>query len=199
MLFDSVFFGFSHSEMVCFLYLLSIASKANSGTVTVNYEHANHFLKLSKRVVSETINKLNELQIVTVDVTDTLRKSNGDVTSTNATDGRTDEHTRSNFKNSTEGVFDFELVYQKYPRKQGKAEAMARLPKIIKTQQDYDDFCCAVVNYAIEQDRLKTEMQHIKHFSSFVGTEAVQPWRDWVDYNPPVSIKKKIISSACLG
>lgn len=97
--------------------------------------------------------------------------------------------------------FDFELVYQSYPRKQGKAEAMARLPKIIKTQEDFDDFYRAVVNYANEQDRLKTEMRHIKHFSSFVGTESVQPWRDWVDFEPEFQLAapgRKIINIAGL-
>lgn len=77
--------------------------------------------------------------------------------------------------------FDLERVYQAYPRKLGKAEGMSRLKAMIKTDEDYQAFEKAVANYAAYIKREKIEPRFIKQFSSFVGSQKVQPWRDYLD------------------
>jgi hypothetical protein len=77
--------------------------------------------------------------------------------------------------------FDLERVYQAYPKKLGKSEGMSRLKAMIKTDEDYQAFEKAVANYAAYIKREKIEARFIKQFSSFVGSQKVQPWRDYLD------------------
>lgn len=77
-------------------------------------------------------------------------------------------------------VFDFESVYKTYPLKKGKDRGFKQLAKMIRTPLDFDDFVKAVNNYTSEVIRDQVEPKFIKHFSSFVGTEKGQPWRDYV-------------------
>jgi hypothetical protein len=81
-----------------------------------------------------------------------------------------------------------EKIYQLYPLKKGKADGMKILEETIKTEEDLDAFGSAVLNYAQEVRREKTERKFMKHFSTFVGTRQIQRWRDY-DYGdgPPPS------------
>lgn len=70
-------------------------------------------------------------------------------------------------------VADFDILYQKYPRKEGKTKGKAVFEKQIKTQQDWEDIQKAVDNYADSvADR---EKQYIKQFSTFMNC-----WRDYL-------------------
>jgi len=76
-------------------------------------------------------------------------------------------------------IFDFEILYQKYPLKKGKSEGLARLKNIIKTDEEYQLFSKAIDKYIQVIHRDGTQPQYIKHFSSFVGSGKVQPWLDF--------------------
>lgn len=79
--------------------------------------------------------------------------------------------------------FDLESVYQKYPRKLGKAIGMKSISKQIKTQEDFDAFAKAVENYA--KACVDLEEKYIKHFSTFVGSvKSGNPWREYIEYTP---------------
>lgn len=86
-----------------------------------------------------------------------------------------------------ESNFDFETVYQKYPRHEGKGPGMKRLPDLITTQKDFDDFKKAVENYASLVKERQTKPEHIKLWSSFVGKAddykppAQPPWHDYIN------------------
>ena len=72
--------------------------------------------------------------------------------------------------------FDFESLYEKYPRKVGKAAGLRKAKVQIKTLEAYEELRTAIArytNYCIAQ---KTEPRFIKHFSSFMSD-----WRDWLD------------------
>jgi hypothetical protein len=88
---DPNFFDFSHSELLFFIYLLSMCSKKQCGAVRLNLRHAERIGRLDERDVNSAIAKLIELECVRV----TLPPRNEDVTPTlrarHATDGRTDE------------------------------------------------------------------------------------------------------------
>lgn len=84
------FYDFSHAELVALIYLLSIASKKNSGTFAINYQHAERIGRLSRENLDSTIKKLQAIQFLNLDDTDALRARHADDTRTCATDGRTD-------------------------------------------------------------------------------------------------------------
>lgn len=73
--------------------------------------------------------------------------------------------------------FDFEKVYEKYPRKIGKTRGIKICEKEIKTLLDYENLLKAVSNYATTCQQ--TESKFIKHFSTFMGE-----WRDWIESVP---------------
>lgn len=86
---------------------------------------------------------------------------------------------------------ELEKLYQAYPRKLGKAEGLSRLKNMIKTEQDYRDFEKAVANYSAFIKREKIEPRFIKQFSSFVGSQKVQPWRDYLDDDVGKTLEEK--------
>lgn len=77
--------------------------------------------------------------------------------------------------------FDLEVVYGRYPRKEGKADGMSRLKSMIKTQQDYDDFVKAVENYRRLVELEGRDKKMVKQFSSFVGVKGREVWRDYIN------------------
>lgn len=74
---------------------------------------------------------------------------------------------------SSQSKFDFENIYKKYPRKEGKAKGLEKCRKQIKTQEDYDALSIAIDRYSAH---CSSSGQYFKHFDSFMTT-----WRDWVD------------------
>ena len=78
-------------------------------------------------------------------------------------------------------IFDFETLYKTWPRKRGKDEGMNRLSLRIKTKETFDQFTKAVHHAVLEFQTLKTEKRFIPYWSSFVGVEGREPWRDYID------------------
>jgi hypothetical protein len=86
--------------------------------------------------------------------------------------------------------FDFERLYNLYPRKEGKSLGFKKCSKI-KSQKDYQALEQAIRIYAGKVAAEKTEIQYIKQFSSFMTT-----WRDWLEYKPTKSVStNKMISN----
>lgn len=75
--------------------------------------------------------------------------------------------------------FDFEALYRKYPRKEGKSAGLKQCAKQIKTQEDYDALSLAVDRYA---EHCRKTQQIVLFFGSFLGSErTAHPWRDWTE------------------
>lgn len=72
--------------------------------------------------------------------------------------------------------FDFESLYEKYPRKVGKKAGMRACHARIKKQEDFDSLSGAIDRYNEYLARSSTEPQFIKHFSTFMNN-----WEDWSD------------------
>lgn len=72
-------------------------------------------------------------------------------------------------------------LYKMYPRKLGKSAGLSRLRQQIKTKEDYELFKIAVKNYVELIKRDCTEAKYVKYFSTFVGHNNEQPWRDYAD------------------
>jgi len=86
---DPDFYGFSHGEFKAWFYVLAQACRKNSGTIRVNYHHAETTAKLSRGDLDGSIEKLESLGIVTATrdepVTQPERERHAAVTDTNAT------------------------------------------------------------------------------------------------------------------
>lgn len=70
------------------------------------------------------------------------------------------------------GEFDFEAVYAKYPRKEGRKKGQQRFKSQITSRSKYDALIRAVENYAATI----TDTAYAKHFDTFMGC-----WEDYVD------------------
>jgi len=75
--------------------------------------------------------------------------------------------------------FDFEPIYQKYPRKTGKEAGISKCKRWIKTKDEYDKLNKAVENFA--RLCLNKEKQFIPYFSSWMGTKNAQSWKDFIE------------------
>lgn len=72
-------------------------------------------------------------------------------------------------------LFDFERVYERYPKKLGKKKGVDSCKSQISTQEQYDSLLKAVDRYGEHCRKERIEAKFIKHFSSFMTS-----WTDWV-------------------
>lgn len=95
--------------------------------------------------------------------------------------------------NNKTALFDFEILYQIYPRKQGKTKGMEKCIKEITTEQLYSDLKKAIENYGKICASQNTEKKYIKQFSTFMNC-----WRDYLE-NEEVPMSIKEIFDECLN
>lgn len=175
------FYDFTHAEMVSWIYLLCLASKKNQGTILINKRHVEHIGRIRFKDFENAIKKLEEIQCITVDVTDTLRARYVADTSTGATlHNKTEHNITKHYLDGPDAparrVFDFDSLYKKYPRKEGKQKGLAICKVQIKTDEDFNLLSKAIDQYTLHVQKNATEGKYIKHFSTFMNG-----WRDWVD------------------
>lgn len=181
MLDDPDFYSFTHEEFKAWLYVLAQACRKNTGTIRVNYDHAERVSRLSRKGVDGALKKLESLSIVLVNVTDTSRIRHADVTDTNATE-RTErtERTRcsseldSKSKSGSGYGAGFQEVYESYPRREGKSAGFKVYERDIKNAAERDSLLLAIQNY--RKSKLGTEARYLLMFSTFMNQ-----WRDWLD------------------
>lgn len=94
--------------------------------------------------------------------------------------------------NNKEKKFDFETLYQKYPRKIGKSKGLDICRKQIKTLGEYEELSQAIDRYKSYIAEHGTDPKYIKYFSTFMNH-----WRDWIDFESLG--EKKPDSSALRG
>lgn len=188
---DPDFFSFNNGEMLGWIYILSLASKANSGSIFVNFDHAQVVCRIKEKDLRSALEKLEQLSIITVHVTDTSRTRNADDTHLHATNERTNitnehyEHYTPTRTGTGESVSKFvlkdshiEYIYALYPRKEGKASGFKKAKSEIKTENDLENLRLAVEKYSAHVSSKGIEPKFIKHFSTFMGC-----WQDWLDEN----------------
>lgn len=86
---DHNFFEWSHSEVLFWIYILSLASKKQKGEIRFSQSHAERIGRFDRKVIDEAMEKLVELQCITV----TLHARNTDVTRTLRARHTTNERT----------------------------------------------------------------------------------------------------------
>ncbi len=83
-------------------------------------------------------------------------------------------------------LITFEHLWNIYPRRLGKDDALRHYTASIKTKEDYDSIQTALNNYIKYIELEKLEERFIQHGSTWFNNK----WKDWI--NPPVS-KKDIV------
>lgn len=84
--------------------------------------------------------------------------------------------------NQTNKVLEwFEAVWGKYPRKDGKKDALRHFWATVKTEEDWVSIKKAVENYMRHLEINKVEPQFIKNGKTFFNN-----WHDWVDWQEPI-------------
>lgn len=168
------FFDFTHIEKMVWIYLLCMASKKSSGTILLSWPHIERIGGFRKSDFLSGIEKLKQIQCVTVDVTPTSRARNADVTPTCSTNERTNETNEHDQKRPS--VADFELIYEKYPRKEGKQKGMAIVKREVKDVETLALLEKAIGRYSNHCRSKRLEPKFIKQFATFMGS-----WRDWLE------------------
>ncbi len=165
---DPDFFDFTAEELKAWLYILSRASQENSSEIIIRTSHADRVCKIKPKAMSRSIDKLVRLGVISTSVqirSDSVR----DLYSTEQ--NNTEQNKTNNIAH-----FDFESLYQKYPKKIGKAKGVAKCRAEITTQEDFDLLATAIERYRSHCKAKGIEEQFIKHFSTFMGS-----WREWLD------------------
>ena len=87
-------------------------------------------------------------------------------------------------KKETDSVFsekEFELVWEKYPKKLGKDDSLKYFKAQVKSDVDFQKMLVAVEKFTNHHKVKNTEMQYIPHGSTWFNNR----WKDWVDYEEP--------------
>jgi hypothetical protein len=75
-------------------------------------------------------------------------------------------------------VFDFEVVWARYPRKLGKDEAARHFKAQVTTTKDFLDIQHALDRFKSKLQKDATEERFIPHGSTWFNKR----WRDWINY-----------------
>jgi hypothetical protein len=195
---DSDFYEMTHAEFKAWIYCLSRASQKNSDTIEITLMHANRICNILKSDFDGMFEKMkNSITVLDEAIrTDTYAPRTPDVQCPYTTNKQTDKQTDNQSDKSDEILtndvkekkesFDFDAVYNLYPRKEGKKKGLERLKARIKKKEDYEKLTISVKNYVTLNDGI--EKNFLKHFDSFVSV-----WEDYVtlaqDENDDLSCK----------
>lgn len=177
---DSKLYELDNDERLFLIYLFCEASKTNKdGSMFFSREHYRVHSRLPDRVPNRAIKKLQQLQIIEQPrVRGMYVECGPSVQQTRLDQTRLEENNilPDSDKSEPRLVFDFDAIYKKYPRKEGKQKGLAICRTQIKTQNDFDNLSKAVDRYCEHLRKSGSESKFIKHFSTFMNS-----WRDWLD------------------
>ena len=72
-------------------------------------------------------------------------------------------------------MFELNLIYDAYPKKQGKAAGMKKLQSLVKSQDQFDKILQGAKNYSDYVLENNVDSKYIKQFSTWVNQEC---WND---------------------
>lgn len=174
---DPDLFGFTHSELIAFIYLMCQASQKKSSYFEINFDHAAKVSNIDGDTLRMCISKLKKLRIVT---TKSVRITNGSRTRhvrhpfATLHDKTLQNNTYAQKQVLRESVLT--KIYEEYPRKVGKGRGLAKLKDQLKTEDDLEKCLCAVLRFKKYHIEKRTESQYIPHFSTWVSS-----WQDCLD------------------
>lgn len=84
---------------------------------------------------------------------------------------------KTKVKDNNTGLYDFNKVWERYPKKLGRKEAERHFYASIKNQKDWLDIQNALDNYIADIRKEHTDPQYVQHGSTWFNN-----WRDHVAY-----------------
>lgn len=171
---DDRFYTFTHEELLAYVYVLSTCSKRGAPRIQVNLEHVVRAARISPRAMISALDKLQELEILTADVTDALRARYADVTlrtyETNDTNVRNDTNKNTSYSDSTSAQSDMFPVEQKPRKVQRLTAADQELNRLIWKSYSETYFR----RYKVEPVRNAQVNAKISALRARLGAEAVE-------------------------
>jgi hypothetical protein len=163
---------------------LSYASRKQTPVIEFNAAYFEKHFGLSTKKMLEALKHLTDAGAVTFEPGDGVTPQDTSRLTTNKQTNNTNKQTNMPTDDVGPADFDFESLYKKYPRKEGKDEGMKRLKERNFDRETFDQFEKAVNGYIAKINYEAVEPRFIKHWSSFVGTLKSEPWRDYVEWRP---------------
>lgn len=172
---DEKLFKLSPIEKFVWVSLLAFRSKKTEQIFDLDLEYLAEQLKIKETIISSAIQKLAISKALIIH--EPVTSGNQLVSTGSPTYERTNVRT-----NMSE--FDFETVYNFYPKKEGKTKGIEFCKSRIKTEEDYQLLLKAVNRYSKECRDERREKKFIKQFSSFMSV-----WRDYAydDQSPALN------------
>jgi len=149
-----------------FIFLLCQCAQKVSDTIEFGEDYLIFKSKLNKNQFNNALKSLSDKRLILLE--------------TNASDRvcadscLTNEHNEQNEHVNTYD-FDIYLIYDAYPKKQGKAPGIKKLTSIVKSQKDFDEILQGAKNYKDHVIRNEIQEKYIKQFSTWVNQEC---WND---------------------
>ncbi len=168
--FESKFFGLSCEQKWLWVCILSLSSNKIGQPFIWNSAYIQTMTGVKKTVQDQTIDifiKLNSLRATRTDSCDFVR----DLAPTNE---RTNITNITNEHAHRPSASDFEILYQRYPRKMGKQEGIKKAVRDVKTQEEFEKLSMAIDRFKSFHSNKGTEERFIPYFSSFMSS-----WREW--------------------
>jgi hypothetical protein len=168
-------FSWGPERQRLFTYLCCCASQENKATFELDLQLASTFLRRKTEHILKDLKALEGFDVIT---TAPSRHEAGYQTSLLPATNVTNVTNVTNERNDggKPPVFDFEILYLEYPRKEGKSEGIKKCKSQIKTILEYENLRDAIARYRDHVQKAGTETRFVKQFSTFMGC-----WRDWLD------------------
>lgn len=172
---DEKLFKLKPLEKFVWVSLLAFRSKKTEQIFDLDLEYLAEQLKVKKNVISSAIQKLSDSKAIIIH--EAVTTGNQLVSTGSPTYERTNERTNMS-------KFDFDAVYNLYPKKEGKTKGIDICVSEIKTKEDYELLLKSVTKYSKLCREERREKKFIKLFSSFMNV-----WREYSN-DEPISIAR---------
>lgn len=172
---DKDLFGLSAEQKWAWVVILCEASKKNSGEIEFDLDWLAEIARVKKGAIESLLRFLEEKPIISKSLPPATAQCRR-TTPTNERTNVTNERTNDIADPAGLSVLDFESLYRKYPRKEGKQKGIAACKAQIKSPEDYAALSLAIDRYSAHLKTHGTETRFVKHFSTFMGS-----WRDWLE------------------
>jgi hypothetical protein len=206
--FSESLFGLPSAAKWTWVFILSYSAKKKTGIFEIDFNFLAHHTGCTEKELKNFLNEFFARGLLLVD-SSSSRITNESVRITNVSrtnpiesvpniTNRTEQNERNEHDRTDleivessfdythpldlqpDAKFNFEDIYNAYPRKDGKKRGLEILKKKIKTQQDFEKLELAVQNYRISTR--ETEKRFIKQFSTFANC-----WEDYLEIDNGLS------------
>jgi hypothetical protein len=167
---DERLYEMSAEHKLLFVVLLCLASKKNSESLSMNLRYLVNSTQIKACQIMLILQDLEMVSLIEV-TTPALHHHYPYET-------RRDETRQVEpIKGSPVNSFDFDALYEKFPRKKGKKLGFTRMRRICTSQKKYDELRKAIDNYALYCEDF--ELTYVKYFSTFMNE-----YEDWINWSP---------------